>query len=107
MPAREVAVLLFTAATAEDVARIGRALVEERLAACVNVMPAIRSIYRWKGKVADEPEALGIAKLRRDGVDAAIARIRALHAYDVPEAIALPVFAGNPDYLQWIADATA
>ncbi len=99
------AVLLFTAATPEDVARIGRALVEERLAACVSVVPAVRSIYRWEGKVADEAEALGIAKLRRDKADAAIARIRALHAYAVPEAIALDVVAGNPDYLKWLADA--
>ncbi len=97
------AVLLFTAATPEDVARIGRILVEEDIAACVNVVPAIRSIYRWEGKVADEAEALGIAKLRRDRVEAAIARIRALHAYAVPEAIALDVVAGNPDYLRWVA----
>ena len=99
-----IAVVLFTAKDAEDAARIGRALVEEGLAACVNVVPSVRSIYRWKGKVEDAAEAMGIAKARRDRVEALIARLKALHGYEVPEAIALEVAAGNPDYLRWVAE---
>ena len=103
MSAPEAVVVLFTAATPEDVARIGKALVGEGLAACVNVVPGIRSIYRWEGKVRDEPEALGIAKARRDAVERLVARLKALHAYKVPEILALPILAGNPDYLAWVA----
>ena len=100
----EVAVLFFTAPTAADAARIGRALVEERLVACVNVIPVIRSIYRWEDKIANEGEALAIAKFRRDRAEAVIARVKALHGFELPEAIVLPVVAGNPDYLKWVAE---
>lgn len=104
---KDAVVLLYTAATADEAARIGRALVEERLAACVNILPGVRSIYRWKGKVRDAPEALGIAKTSRGKAEAAIARIRALHSYAVPEMLVLDVVSGNPDYLGWIAESTA
>ena len=99
----EVVVLLFTAATAEDAQRIGRALVEEGLAACVSVLPAVRSLYRWEGKLCEDAEALGIAKARRDQAERLIARVKALHGYRVPEVLVLPVVAGNPDYLAWVA----
>ena len=96
-------VLLFTAASAEEVSRIGRTLVEEGLAACVNVLPSVRSVYRWEGKLHDEAEALGIAKVRDERAEPAVARIRALHAYQVPEVLLLEVSGGNPDYLSWVA----
>lgn len=99
----EVCVLLFTAVTPDEIARIGRILVEENLAACVNVIPGVRSIYRWEGKVEEEGEALGLAKLRKDRAEAAIARVKALHSYSLPEAIVLPVTAGSADYLRWVA----
>ena len=107
MSSTAVVVLLFTAASAEEATRIGRILVEERLAACVNVLPSVRSIYRWKGKVEDGSEALALVKTRRENLDRLIARIKALHAYEVPEAIALEVVAGNPDYLAWVAENSA
>jgi periplasmic divalent cation tolerance protein len=96
-------VVLVTTPTPERAAEIARALVEERLAACGNVVPAIRSIYRWEGKVQDEQEALLVLKTTRARFDALRARVVALHPYQVPEVIALGVEAGHAPYLAWIA----
>ena len=85
-------------------ARIGRALVEERLAACVNVVGPIRSIYRWQGAVEEADEHLLVVKARAADVPALEARVRALHSYDVPEVLALPVTAGSAAYLAWLAE---
>ncbi len=98
--------VLVTAPTAEKAAEIARAVVEERLAACGNVVPGLRSIYRWEGKVHDEGEALLVLKTARDRLDALRARVLALHPYDVPEVIALPVEAGSAPYLAWIVGET-
>jgi periplasmic divalent cation tolerance protein len=99
-------VVLVTAPTAERAAELARALVEERLAACGNVVPAIRSIYRWEGKVQDEAEALLVLKTTRARFDALRARVLALHPYEVPEVVALAVDAGSAPYLAWIAAET-
>jgi periplasmic divalent cation tolerance protein len=99
-------VVLVTAPTAERAAELARALVEERLAACGNVVPGIRSIYRWEGKVQDEAEALLVLKTTRARFDALRARVLALHPYEVPEVIALAVDAGSAPYLAWIAAET-
>lgn len=91
--------------TAPDVAHaeaIARALVGEGLAACVNVLPVIKSIYKWEGELRDEPEVLCVIKTRRDRVDAARARLVALHPYDVPEFLVLEVADGHAPYLSWI-----
>jgi periplasmic divalent cation tolerance protein len=96
-------VVLVTTPTPERAAEIARALVEERLAACGNVVPAIRSIYRWEGKVQDEQEALLVLKTTRARFEALRARVVALHPYQVPEVIALGVEAGHAPYLAWIA----
>jgi periplasmic divalent cation tolerance protein len=82
--------------------RIATALVSERLAACVNIVPGITSIYRWQGDVHSDPELLLIIKARGDVYPALEARIRTLHAYDVPEIIALPIQQGSGDYLAWL-----
>lgn len=103
----EVVVVLVTAGSADEAARIGRALVEERLAACANVVGPIRSIYRWKGAVEDEAEHLLLLKARAADVPALETRVRALHGYEVPEVLALPVRAGSAAYLAWLGDATA
>lgn len=99
-------VVLVTAPSAERAAEIARALVEERLAACGNVVPGLRSIYRWEGKVQDDAEALLLLKTTRARFDALRDRVLALHPYEVPEVIALPVEAGSERYLAWIRGET-
>lgn len=103
----EARVVLVTAPDAEAAARLARALVEERLAACGNVVPAIRSIYRWEGTVHDEGEALLVLKTRAARVDALRARVLELHPYQVPEVLVLPVVDGSAAYLAWILAETA
>ncbi len=107
MKAEDFVVVLVTAGSAEDAARIGRTLVEERLVACANVVGPMRSIYRWQGAVEDAAEHLLLLKARAADFGALEARVRALHAYEVPEVLALPLRAGSPAYLAWLADATA
>ena len=95
-------VVLSTVAKAEDAERIGRALVEGGLAACVNVLPAVTSIYRWKGKLEREEERLLVIKTRADRFEALREALVALHPYEVPEVLALPVAAGHAPYLEWL-----
>jgi periplasmic divalent cation tolerance protein len=106
MKPEEFVVVLVTAGSAEEAARIGRALVEERLVACANVVGPIRSIYRWEGRVEDAEEHLLLLKARAADAGALEARVRALHGYEVPEVLALPVRAGSEPYLRWLADST-
>jgi periplasmic divalent cation tolerance protein len=90
-----------------DAARaMARQLVETSLVACVNVVPGLRSIYRWKGSVQEDSEVLMILKTTRDRLEAAKIRLVELHPYDVPEFIALPVSDGHDPYLQWVTDST-
>ena len=105
MTANEAIVVLVTAGSIEEAERIARALVEERLAACVNLVPGIRSIYRWEDKIADDAEILLVAKTRRDSFAALERRVRELHSYDVPEVLGLAVTDGSPGYLGWLAEA--
>jgi periplasmic divalent cation tolerance protein len=102
----EVRVLLVTAPDAETGARIARALVEEGLIACANLVPGIRSIYRWEGRVADEAEVLLVLKTRADRCAAVAARVKALHPYALPEVVALPVVDGSDAYLDWVVAAS-
>jgi periplasmic divalent cation tolerance protein len=98
----EVVALLMTAPDAETGRRIARALVEERLAACVNVVPGVTSIYRWKGAVEEAAEVMLVAKTRAERAAALAARVRALHPYELPEVVALPVTDGSRAYLRWV-----
>ena len=91
-----------TAPSRTEAAAIGRALVEARLAASVNVVPAVSSLYWWKGEVREGDEATLWAKTRADLVEPLTARVKALHSYDCPCVIALPITGGNADYLAWI-----
>lgn len=100
-------IVLVTAGSSEAAAALARTLVEERLAACGNVLGPIRSIYRWQGKVMDDPEALLILKSREELFEALKTRVLELHSYEVPEIIALTVVAGHKDYLDWISDCTS
>jgi periplasmic divalent cation tolerance protein len=99
--------VVVTADDADWLAGFTRTLVEERLAACGHVVDPIRSIYRWQGAVHDEREARVALHTRRALVDAIVARAGELHPYDVPCVIALPLVAGNPAYLQWLATETS
>lgn len=96
-------VVLVTAPDAETAARLARTLVEEKLAACGNVVPAVRSIYRWEGKLCDEQEALLVLKAPAQRFPELRDRILALHPYQLPEVIALRVEEGSEGYLAWIA----
>ena len=106
MTAGDAIVVLVTAGSEEEGARIGRTLVEERLAACVNVVGPIRSIYRWEGAVEDAQEWLLVAKARASDFAALESRVRAVHSYEVPEVLALPVYGGGAAYLAWLDGAT-
>ena len=101
----EHVVVLSTVGKAEDASRIARALVERRLAACVNVVPGVRSFYRWKGAVEEEDERLLVIKTRRDRFEALREALVALHPYELPEAIVLPIEAGHVPYLAWLDDS--
>jgi periplasmic divalent cation tolerance protein len=90
-----------------DASALARALVEERLAACVNLLPPMESVFRWDGKVDRESERQLLIKTTRDRVAALWERIRELHPYDVPEFIVLPIVDGNAAYLKWIAESTS
>ena len=99
-------VVLCTVPTVEQAGRIAHALVEERLAACVSVVPGLRSIYRWKGDICDDAEQLLLIKTRRDALPALMQRLPALHPYQVPEILALEPAGVLPAYLNWLLEAT-
>jgi periplasmic divalent cation tolerance protein len=99
-------VVLTTAGSREEGDRIASALVEERLAACVNVVAPITSVYRWRGVVERAEEVLLIVKIRRTLMARVTARIRELHSYELPEVIALTIEGGSRDYLAWIGGET-
>jgi periplasmic divalent cation tolerance protein len=101
---RDFIVIYVTVGAAEEAGRIARALVEDRLAACVNQLPGVRSTYRWQGEVEQSNEELLIIKTRRDLLTSVHRRVRELHSYDLPELIALPVVDGSGEYLQWLDD---
>ena len=96
-------VVLTTLPSPETAAEIARTLVEEQFAACVNLVPGIRSIYRWQGVVEDATETLAIIKTTRPGYEALAQRLVELHPYDTPEVLAVPLIGGHFDYIEWIA----
>ena len=100
-----VHVVLVTAPDPEVGAQLARRLVEEGLAACVNLVPGVRSIYRWQGALQEDAEILLIAKTRAALLDALVARVRALHPYELPEVVALAVAGGSAPYLDWVRAA--
>jgi periplasmic divalent cation tolerance protein len=96
-----------TVAQPEDARRIGRALVEGRVAACVNVVPGLTSIYRWKGAIEENAEQLLVIKTRRDRLADLKTALASLHPYEVPELIVVPIETGLPSYLAWIDESLA
>lgn len=100
----DVILVLVTAPTADKAAELARTLVEEQLAACGNIVPGLRSIYRWEGKLHDEQEVLLILKTKDVLFEALRARVVALHPYEVPEVLRLDITDGHGPYLAWVRD---
>jgi periplasmic divalent cation tolerance protein len=99
-------IVFVTVASRDDGERIADAVVGERLAACVNILGPIRSIYRWQGEIARDDEHLLLIKTTRARYAELEARVRALHTYEVPEVVALPIERGSTPYLEWIRAMT-
>jgi len=102
----EFVLMLVTASSQEEGKRIARALVDSRLAACVNIILGLRSIYRWKGKIWDEGELLLLIKTRTALFEQVEAKIKEIHTYEVPEIIAIRISRGSEPYLNWLRDST-
>ncbi len=100
-------VVLITCGTSREGARIARHLIDKRLIACANLMPQVRSLYLWKGKIADQKECLLILKSTRELFPALQMEVEKLHTYSVPEIIALPIIDGSRNYLNWVAECVA
>jgi periplasmic divalent cation tolerance protein len=101
-------VVLITAPSKEVGRKVARHLVENKLAACVNIVAPIESIYFWEGEIQEDNEVLLFAKTRSDLVESAlIPAVKSVHPYDIPEIIALPIQAGSKSYLDWIRDSTS
>jgi len=100
-------VVLATAPDADSAASLARALVGERLAACVNLVPGVRSIYRWQGQVEDAAEVLLVIKTRADRCGALASRLRELHPYELPEVLELSAVGGSAAYLDWVRTESA
>ena len=98
-------IVLTTAASGDEARTLGRTLVEDRLAACVTVIPTVESIYRWEGKVETAPETLLLIKTAAGQVEALRSRLLELHSYETPEFLVLPVESGSKDYLAWVRDS--
>ena len=102
----ESIVVLVTSGSEEEALKIAHSLVEEHLAACVNLISPIRSIYRWEGKIWDEREWLLIVKTQRQRFEELERKVKSLHSYSVPEIIGLPIVEGSSSYLNWLAEMT-
>jgi periplasmic divalent cation tolerance protein len=100
----DAVVVLCTFANPQDAQRIGSAVIEARLAACVNILPAVQSIYRWKGEIEHAEETLAVIKTTRQRFSALRDRIKELHPYETPEIIAVPVVEGLESYVAWIGE---
>jgi periplasmic divalent cation tolerance protein len=96
--------ILSTVDTMELAGRIARSVVEENLAACVNIVPSTRSIYRWEGKICDDAELLLLIKTVDSNFEPVREKIRSLHSYETPEIIAFTITAGDADYLNWLRE---
>jgi periplasmic divalent cation tolerance protein len=99
-------VVLVTVGSELEATSIARDLVEKRLVACVNILPGVRSIFQWEGKVTEESEYLLVAKTVSQAFEDVVAAVKSLHSYSVPEVIALPIQYGLPEYLSWVREST-
>jgi periplasmic divalent cation tolerance protein len=99
-------VVLITASGEEEAVGLARRLVGDALAACVNIVPRVRSIYRWQGEICDDGESLLIAKTTGERLERLIAVVQEAHSYETPEVIALPIVTGSEPYLRWLREST-
>ncbi len=97
-------IVLITASSGDEAVKIAAALVNEHLAACVNIVPEVRSLFFWEGKTQDAREVLLVCKSRLPLIEKLIERVKELHSYTVPEIVALPIVAGSRDYLAWVKE---
>jgi len=102
----EFIVVLVTCGSEEEALKIAQSLVEERSAACVNIVAPVRSIYRWEGKVWDEKEWVLIIKTQKERFEELEKKVKSLHSYSVPEIIGLPIVKGASSYLKWLEEMT-
>jgi periplasmic divalent cation tolerance protein len=102
----EFIVVFVTCGSEEEALKIARSLVEDHLAACVNLVSPVRSIYRWKGKIWDEKEWILIIKTQRKRFEELEKRVKSFHSYSVPEIISLPIVEGSSSYLKWVEEMT-
>ena len=100
-------IALSTAGSLEEAQRLARALVEQRLAACVNLVPQVQSIYRWQGQVEEASEILLIIKTTADCLESLESTLRLLHSYEIPEFLVLDIDSGSPAYLNWVFETVA
>jgi periplasmic divalent cation tolerance protein len=105
MDSAEAIVVLMTAASRDEASRIAEMLVASQLSACVQILPEIESVYRWQGEVKREHEILLLAKTVASRFDELESRVRAMHSYETPEIIAVPITAASEPYLKWLLDA--
>jgi periplasmic divalent cation tolerance protein len=99
-------VVFITSPKEDEAAKIAQALVETRLAGCINIIRNIRSVYRWQDKIEDDTEVLMIAKTQKHLFESLVRKVRELHSYEVPEIVAMPIVEGSEDYLKWLNDVT-
>ena len=99
-------VIFITTSSINEAKKIGRSLVEEKLAACSNIISPIRSIYSWRGEICDDKETLIILKTKKNLFKQIENRVKELHSYEVPEIIAIPIIEGSDKYLSWVRDET-
>ncbi|NIM03462.1 divalent cation tolerance protein CutA [bacterium] len=100
-------VIFITSASEKEAKDLARVLVEEKLAACVNILSGVESLYWWKDKIESSREWMLVVKTQRKMAKKLVKRVKEIHSYEVPEVIALPIVEGNKDYLRWISDALA
>lgn len=105
MERRPSAIIFSNAGSEKEAHRIARSLVEERLAACVNIIPLVQSYYRWQGQVESAQEWTLLIKTREDLAERAVQRLAALHSYELPAAVIVPIAGGHEPYLKWIGES--
>ncbi len=99
-------IIYSTTGNLQDAKKIAHSLVEEKLVACVNIIPKIESIYRWQGKIEEDIESVLIAKTTDKNVEKTIQRLKELHSYELPDIVAIPITSGLKEYLNWVEDET-